>query len=125
MRLQSPFLTMAANTSVLITVVSLIALLAMTESVAEIRRIIILITTLPLLFTLRAISKENRSRIFLCSLLALLYFCGGVLALYASSDNGTDSLVAFIFTTAVTCWFLSSVMLVKALSLAEQAQQSE
>ena len=117
---------MATNCAILIVAISLIGLIALTQALQGIRSVVITVTAIPLLLALWSIRKENRQGIFIGSLLSLLYFCGGILALFADGESSAnDTPIAFMYTLAVTCWFFSSVFLIKALSTEDKSAEDK
>lgn len=99
-----------ATFSILISVVTSIGLIAMSESLIGIRAVVILISTLPLAYLLMIIRSGGRSQLLLVTLAALIYFCAGVMAM---TTPLSETPLPLLYTLSVVLWFIGALMMIK------------
>lgn len=109
-----PFWRTVTTLSLLITVVTTIGLISLSESLNGrlngLQVAVILVTTMPLAFLLMGVRKGHRPTLLVASLLSFVYFSAGIMIM---TTHLSDSPIPLIYILSVVLWFSGSLMMLK------------
>lgn len=100
----------ATTLSLMVSVVSIIGLIALSESLGGLKSVVTVLSTVPLAFLLMGVRQAHRPTLLIASLLSFIYFSAGVMAMTTSLG---DTPLALIYILSIVLWFAGVLMMLK------------